>query len=138
MKTIRAAIFESNSSSSHSLTVGGKALNVTRKDYKGTPYVLAGGEYGWGYDELSTPDEKINYLAVEAWQRDNQTQKDWITEILQDKFNCGEVQFEEGSAESSYIDHQSQGRIWSEIQTKADLCDVVFGSSTITIDNDNN
>ena len=36
-----------------------------------------------------------------------------------------------------YIDHQSYGEIWEELDTVEDVYNVIFGNSYITIDNDN-
>jgi len=140
MKTIRTGTFETNSSSSHSLTISkGEAPQNPDVDFKGEPYNLYGGCYGWGYEVLTTPAEKINYIAVEATILNNETLKEWLEEIIQKRYNCGEVIFPTVDFTNSYIDHQSQGLIRDEFghTSKRDLEKFIFSDSTIIIDNDN-
>ena len=69
----------------------------------------------------------------------NETLKEWLDEIIQKRFNCGEVIFPESNWDSAYIDHQSLGLIWDEFGhgTKRDLEKFIFSNSVIHIDNDN-
>ena len=56
----RIGFFETNSSSSHSLhfDVG----CTTFEPFVTDKITITGGEYGWGYDRLDTPIEKIDYI----------------------------------------------------------------------------
>ena len=71
MKQIRQDTFETNSSSSHSITISNKghfdanALPIVEY-YKGAKncVVLTGGEFGWGYEEFDDALTKANYLAT--------------------------------------------------------------------------
>ena len=62
MLKIRENAFETNSSSCHSLVVN----NNTDYGTIDTEYTLEIelGEYGWGYEKLSTPSEKASYMAT--------------------------------------------------------------------------
>jgi hypothetical protein len=65
MQKIRKSVFETNSSSAHSLSV----VSDTIKNYcpiivRGGELVLVGGEYGWGVELLTDSYEKANYCAV--------------------------------------------------------------------------
>ena len=67
MQTIRKSVFETNSSSVHSLTV--KKNDMVLKPYKmdlnyENKLVLEFGEYGWGYDTLTTVFDKLCYLLT--------------------------------------------------------------------------
>ena len=59
MKTVRKSVFETNSSSVHS-------LSISRDEKICTPNYLNGyfGEFGWGYEILSIPEERLSYLLV--------------------------------------------------------------------------
>lgn len=61
MKQIRYSSFETNSSSTHSLVLTSSLLN-SRKNliFENIGF----GEYGWGYDELKSPEDKISYLLT--------------------------------------------------------------------------
>ena len=63
MIKIRYGMFETNSSSVHSIVI----------DVSGTSHVVEdcmkvyGGEYGWGHDVLDTPQERACYLWQGIW-----------------------------------------------------------------------
>lgn len=64
MKTIRNSLFETNSSSVHSIVVNGQ----DEYSYKNFDCVNL-DEFGWGYGEdnlLKTPDQKLSYLFTYA------------------------------------------------------------------------
>ena len=59
MKAIRNSVFETNSSSIHSLSI----LNLKGIERpKGQILIVIPQEYGRRYDKLTTPEEKISYL----------------------------------------------------------------------------
>lgn len=59
MKQVRKSVFETNSSSTHSLVISGE----DEYDYE-ISSVLEYGEYGWGFDVLMTPTTKAEYLLT--------------------------------------------------------------------------
>ena len=62
MKQIRKGIFETNSSSSHSISIG-KGINDTSLD--GKPVIEAtGGEFGWGISHHRNARTKLDYLVT--------------------------------------------------------------------------
>ena len=58
MKTIRRRVFETNSSSTHSICVTSTTLLDQKKDH--IDFTL--NDFGWEYDKLNTPYEKAAYL----------------------------------------------------------------------------
>ena len=62
MKTIRKEVFETNSSSCHSLTVSDKPLPSDLKLPK--TLLMAGGQWYDANSDLVTPEEKADYVAV--------------------------------------------------------------------------
>ncbi len=66
-QTIRHNIFETNSSSSHSLCIG--VSNELSPSYLTIDYVdncvhVEFGEFGWGYDETNDQYDKLSYLVT--------------------------------------------------------------------------
>ena len=162
MKNIRTAVFETNSSSMHSL-----AIRV--KDEINRPGQLRGyfGEYGWGYETLNTCDEKLSYVLTalaslseadecklgmqEACQRLEAFEYfQWLNEMVKDYTgNVIDIDYEGGGwYPFGYIDHQSfEGNFpdpladfysteKTDFQTK--MRDFIFNDKyTVIIDNDN-
>jgi hypothetical protein len=141
MKTVRHNTFETNSSSSHSLTISGKVIRPSKLKDTNT-YTIYGGEYGWGYETYSDPVSKISYTAVEALSTNNETLKDWLEEIIKEMYKVDDVVYEFSTdyngPNHSYIDHQSYGTVADSVSSKDDLEHFLFGdNSVLTIDNDN-
>ena len=133
MRKIRNNVWESNSSSSHSLTIGDNACKLV--DDSEIEVHLGYGEYGWGYEELVNWENKADYLAIEAI-RDGGYKMDILDEAIKLRFPNIEITYaDEGNR--GYIDHQSYGEIWEELDTVEDVYNVIFGNSYIIIDNDN-
>jgi len=70
MKQVRNSVFETNSSSTHSLVISGK----DEYDYE-ISAVLEYGEYGWGYDVLMTPTAKAEYILTLVQYQDSVRQE---------------------------------------------------------------
>ena len=153
MIKIRENVFETNSSSTHSVAVSSKDRGYSHEmpvDENGTLYIQL-GEYNWGPDILYTPYDKLcyvmsylsqNYSSVEEFANDVDTGA--INPIVEEidcylKGNCGVSNVVIKKVDSSwgdglgYIDHQSVGSLYDE-----NLIDLIFNNSKIIlIDNDN-
>jgi len=128
---IRKSIFETNSSSSHSLSLGQLPNNLNPVEDNYETIVLGTGDYGWGYDTLNTWLEKADYLSIETEY--NETRKNCLESAIKRYFPNITIEYEY----TGYIDHQSYGNVWDEIGYDVDeVCKVIFGSSTIEIDDD--
>ena len=152
MKTqIRIGVWETNSSSVHSLV-------IARSDRMSSTAIdkVDGGEYGWGYDRLIYPIEKLSYALTAIQYVDQENEDDiskskWFAQ-LQDV-----VKTQTGSNfelvplndyyKYGYIDHQSAPGndfpledFWSEdeLEFKEKMTDFIFNSKwELIIDNDN-
>lgn len=65
MKQVRQGVFETNSSSTHSITISDKEIYndfVLEKD--GKTLILTGGEFGWEEEDYSDCLSKANYIAI--------------------------------------------------------------------------
>lgn len=135
MKNIRRSVFETNSSSMHSLSIIGSS-RLTPKNFPSIVNVEY-GEFGWGYDRLSTPVEKLSYLITE-YSKDKPMIKK-IVKVFED-YTGSKVIVEdngEGYYSKGYIDHQSSGMISELIENGLSICDLLFDEKyAIIIDND--
>ena len=161
MKQIRQNTFETNSSSSHSITISNKghfdanALPIVEY-YKGAKncVVLTGGEFGWGYEEFDDALTKANYLAtfvetveftIEKFtKRDMDRYRKMLIDCIKDVTGCEEVVIDVGSPnkwgsiDGVYIDHQSEETGLDAFISMNDLKHFIFNrKSLLVIDNDN-
>ena len=154
MIKVRSSVFETNSSSSHSLVFSkvnrghSYDLPVDENGVLTIPF----GEFGWGPEVLKTPLEKLSYIVTDrgGWQYDDD-EKPWekILEELKENAKIQqiikivkrndpavkEVTFAPASEvyPRGYIDHESIGT-----SKRAKVEDIIFNSNIIIlIDNDN-
>jgi len=154
MIKIRNSVFETNSSSSHSLVFSkvDRGHNYDLPVDEDGILTIPFGEFGWGPEVLRTPLEKLSYTVTDrgGWSYDDDS-KSW-DEILEELKEDDEIQqiieivkrnvpavrevtFEPASDcyPRGYVDHQSQGT-----SRNADTEDIIFNNSIIIlIDNDN-
>lgn len=131
MVQIRRSVFETNSSSTHSITVAKKAPRepsslVVSDD--GYIHVKLGG-YGWEFRTLATQGEKLSYLLTMAWEKSGE--KDYyygdpkrceraisrfmdsdeyvrISKKVAEYAGCYGVLLDNTAEDDAYIDHQSE------------------------------
>lgn len=138
MKTIRNKVFETNSSSTHSISlVYGECVRdeemIDRTDFNNPVINLTGGQFGWEiktyYDALT----KANYCAVDFYDSEESTEllKETIEEFMG-------VPVEIKVYDDSYIDYQSRGIAREELYAKEELRNFIFNpNSYLHTDNDN-
>jgi|688.fasta_scaffold102098_6 hypothetical protein len=152
MKTkIRRSVFETNSSSMHSLSMIGSD-RLSQFNYgNGKIVTVKSDEYGWSGDDLTTPLDKLSYIVTMIQYKDNEIKESsyfkWLQEMFKDYTGCeliyepcnkGDEYYEDG-----YIDHQSTDildDVWSDDRDtfKSNMRDIVFNDKYfIEIDNDN-
>lgn len=168
MRLVRNGVFETNSSSAHSLAYKNtvlrdydykpskdlclsiKELRLTKKpkEYEMYSYMpLYFDEYGWRYDVLRSPAEKLSYLMSSVYQyktwgviKEDPFFKQviqWLSE-LGIKVNLPE-EYGESSEVDAHVDHQSWNVVTKDMfQTKEDLLTYLFNNDiVIYIENDN-
>lgn len=158
MIQIRNNIFETNSSSSHSIVVSEKNRGYCYNmpiDSKGT-LIIEFDDYGWGPEILYTPYEKLCYwmteYAKEFWYSPKKESFETRLQLFKEKKeikeaiktikrlckNVKKVDFERPCNDEVYcgfgsIDHDSVGLVRDE-----DFENLIFNNSVIiVIDNDN-
>ena len=151
----RTRIFETNSSSMHSIAVSSRDRGY---DYDlpitddGTLYVEF-GEFGWGPDILQDSLEKLSYYITDQFggynRHDDKSFEDGVRDILEDQRMKDLIEIlkakvpgfkklelgppSEYSNGFGYVDHQSSG-----LTTGEDVEDLIFNNAKIIIiDNDN-
>lgn len=98
-KKIRRGVFETNSSSTHSIC-------ITRSDVlddQTDEIYFELGEFGWEYDILSTVFEKASYLYTALIYNDEEILLEKVKKIL-DK-NGVRYEFEDPESRYYYVDH---------------------------------
>ena len=128
----RGASFETNSSSSHSVYVGenSKIIDQMIEPVDGKVMVFP-KEYGWEWDELSKPMDKLNYLISSYIMNEDKLEE--IAEMVNDVTGGTLVINGDGDYKWGLVDHQSYG-----ILGNYPIKEVVFSSGyTIYTGNDN-
>lgn len=133
MLTIRRNVFETNSSSMHSLAYSKKDhgydynLPVDENGILRIPF----GEYGWGPDILKTPIEKLSYLITDRGGLDDEIVdmiKEYCPKVKEIELETIGSYYPEG-----YVDHESYGT-----SSEASPEELIFNNNIIiVIDNDN-
>lgn len=160
MKQIRRSVFETNSSSTHSVTIRHKGLaqNIMKVHSDGFIHTEL-GEFGWEVVNYRDQEDRLSYLVtmlaekngVNTWWKDDRSLKDLVKELMKtpdfkrvseevgDHANCRGVIIDPSQG---YIDHQSH-EDYSTLQDflddyKTDIVEFVFGRGNVVhTDNDN-
>ena len=158
MITIRHSVFETNSSSSHSLVFSKKNRGYDFDlpvDKDGT-LVIPFGEFGWGPEVLHTPMEKLSYFVTDnaPWNVFGEDEKIPFDTLLEKKIlhnqniqevmqliyaHCPQVKHIRFKPNDSsyyplgYVDHESCGT-----SRGAEPYELIFNNGVIVlVDNDN-
>lgn len=111
MKTIvRSGVFETNSSSSHSISIdSSNLLYDSIKPNRDGYIILHGGQFGWTWEKFDDCLTKANYCAVFAMKDETRTEqlKRVIKEHAGAKDVIVSVSDDYEDSNYSYIDHQS-------------------------------
>lgn len=147
---LRSKVFETNSSSSHSLTLSAELLTeqpLPPEVLRAGVLKVTGGEYGWEWYRYYLPVNKINYLAAQALQGmgndvagDAQTARqaspafDLLCEVVESHTGC-KVEL---SSFQSEIDHDSVGCCDDVLKDRDALHRLIFDAdSYVETGNDN-
>ena len=148
-KLIRNGVFETNSSSCHSISIDINNKNFIASDlYVDTNgYVtLTGGEFGWEQEEYFDALTKANYCAQDIYGYDcnsdsyslDEYKKNMLTDVIKEQTGCTDVLFDIQSLKDGYLDHESHGTSYEAFQNKETLRNFIFNSNSyLETDNDN-
>lgn len=152
IQQVRAQVFETNSSSTHSI-----ALNTLTPLTKSTDYTITKDgafhipyyEFGWGYEEINEADLKAAYLYIyiQDWVRpkssaDADAYLDLFEKVIFTQTKATSFSFDPPDKwhGAGYIDHQSvESRDLDYLFASPEpLTNFVFcRNSILTLDNDN-
>lgn len=111
MIKIRSKVFETNSSSTHSLCIP-ENINMELMDNiipdDNGMITLNGGQFGHNYDEHFDSLTKLNYLAIYCieWYPEDVELLTTLKKVVKEQTGCKDIIFNL-EEEDSYIDHQS-------------------------------
>jgi len=142
MRTIRRSVFETNSSSVHTIAISASD-QLTGKLGAGTDGVceIYPGEFGWGIDTFYDAHSKASYCLTAAKQRGN---TEWLTMLetaIKEVTGASGVLFcpqNDKYYPWGYIDHQSVGEDAKAFESMELLKNFIFNpASILVVDNDN-
>jgi len=139
MIQVREAMFETNSSSMHTICI---ARPDSRKEYD-VPTVLHVdlGEFGWEWKKYSTPDDRASYIYTLADYIDESAGRQMKERIFKLCIEKGiDVEFDRHNSEWACVDHGSEARDFLESMQRSSskLFDFIFAKdSCIFTGNDN-
>jgi len=153
MKKTRQQVFETNSSSTHSISISelndNDILDVLIPDEDGN-IVLEGGEFGWDINAYNDAQSKASYAAIYAmeWARDDSENFIKILiNVIKEQTGCNEVIFnfsseynDQSGKKWAYIDHQSveDKKLHYMFENPSTLRNFIFNKkSVLETDNDN-
>ncbi len=159
---IRRSIFETNSSSTHSIVIRRGTIENTGIEWfyhdENNNIILEGGEFGWEEEIYYDPQTKANYVAVgimhildeefiseysvELVER-YKKYKEMLTKVLKEVTGCNDVIYDifteySNNRNWSYIDHQSEDEFLYALEDEETLKSFIFGAdSRLITGNDN-
>jgi len=160
MKQIRRSVFETNSSSTHSITIRHRGLAQNYMPIGTDGYIHTQlGEYGWEIVNYTEQGDKLSYLVtmlaekngMETWYRSRKSLQENVKELMTTK-DFKRVSQEIGKyakcngviidTSDGYIDHQSHEdyRTFQDFLDDygTDIVEFIFGRGNIVhTDNDN-
>jgi hypothetical protein len=139
MKVIRQGVFETNSSSSHSISIAGGAASYTQSIgvHPDGSITLGEGEYGWGYERFNDCASKADYCSIDT--RGNPARREMLDKVLKKHTGARKIIHKtDDDKDGGYIDHQSYGTSGEAFKSEETLKQFLFNpASGMIIDNDN-
>lgn len=140
---IRHATFETNSSSSHSITLSSdkvtpELVRSENPSYIGQPLHISGRDFGWEWETYTDWQTKASYALVDGRSREGTEENDnlaLLREVLQKYLGVTEVTFD---LTEGHIDHQSVGTTENVWKSETSLATYLFSKySVLQTGNDN-
>ncbi len=105
MKKVRHSVFETNSSSSHSVSISidSEGILTSLAPNKKGVLTIPTNSYGWEWNSTNDTMEKLSYASV--WAKDDPKLTEMLVETVKAHTGAKKVIFE--NVQDQYIDHQS-------------------------------
>lgn len=141
--TVRRKVFETASSSVHSLSVEPGELSAEMFiDADGILRIFP-GEFGWGIDKFTDAATKASYCYTYLQYTGSYKEglQDRLKRVIQEQTKAKDVVFENSSDEyypEGYIDHKSTDVCGDVFESDENIRNFIFNpSNVLVIDNDN-
>lgn len=134
---IRKGVFETNSSSSHSVSIADTdkqfVVDMGIIPDKYGVVTISGGEFGWDWEKINDAGTKANYCAVyTSYKKSN---REMLIDVIKEQTGALEVIIPE---DCGYIDHQSNHTASEAFESKETLRNFIFNkNSWLFTGNDN-
>lgn len=133
---IRRNVFETNSSSTHSISIERGAFTPASLPLDNGICKIYQGEFGWEQETYNDPATKASYLLTAA--RDNPSQRKMLTQCICDVCGLSPEEVELMDEPTGYIDHQSYGSTDEAFKDLESMKAFIFNSKSVLVtDNDN-
>lgn len=133
-EVVRKSVFETNSSSSHSITIAaGEFVPDTLPVIDGKVTIYP-GKFGWEIEDYYDARTKASYAMVDA--RGDAAREQMLRDVISKECGGAEVVFSD--PDEGYIDHQSRGTADRAFGSYETLRQFIFNpASNLHTDNDN-
>lgn len=144
MKIERHKVFETNSSSSHSISIDSTTMML---DTSLTPdsdgqLTIAGESFGWEWARYNDAKTKAQYCFADSYG--NESRMDMLKEVLMEQTQAKEIIFpteahnEWGGPGGASVDHESAGTSSEAFESKETLRDFIFNMNSILFTGNDN
>lgn len=142
MKQIRNGVFETNSSSSHSVNISSTGdIDVSLiPNRAGVLIIDSVTNFGWEQETYTDASTKAMYSYLQAQYSNDQNKIDMVHQVIKDQTGAIEVVFLGDTKLHAYIDHQSAyyESGFEPLESKESLRNFIFNTnSVLETDNDN-
>lgn len=144
MKKIRQGVFETNSSSMHSVHIAESSKDTIYKTINPNEegvIEISSGKYGWDEETFSSVNDKASYAFTYTQYGDEERLIEMLRSVIKKHTGCNEVVFLKTSDEyypKGYIDHQSTEVLNEAFSSEESLKEFLFNpESYFQTDNDN-
>lgn len=141
IKMVRNSVFETNSSSCHSISVEYGDVFVGMTPNADNKITSSGGEFGWGVETHWDAPTKLDYLVTHLNGNRDSHQFEMLKEVVCEHTGADDLLMIPSGDQYytfGYIDHQSYGVANDVFISKSALKNFLFNpDSSLHIDNDN-
>lgn len=142
MKMVRRGVFETNSSSSHSISIADGDLKITDMlNVSCGVCQIFPGEFGWGVDTFRSANAKASYCLTYIKRTESVGFEQMLVSVIKEHTGAKTVEFIPTTCDFDpwgYIDHQSDNVCCKAFESKGKLAAFIFDKESIlVIDNDN-
>ena len=129
--TVRKGVFETNSSSTHSISLEqGNEWDTIETDDDGIIRIYK-KDFGWEWQTYDDARTKAEYCYTDD------VDQDLLQEVIQEFTGC-EVEFYDDDEYYRMIDHQSSGTVRNKLKTKEELTNFIFNKASLLFTGNDN